>query len=83
MGNRKLERAALIALNRLLGEYEFNEDGFREVMRDGDWSSLEPVKLESLDAHVWHTLVEYAELMADGTVVFRFRNGRKEAVPLN
>lgn len=83
VGNRKLERAALIALNRLLGEYEFNEDGFREVMGDGNWSSLEPVKLESLDAHAWHTLVEYAELMADGTVVFRFRNGRKEAVPLN
>ena len=85
--DRKLRRAFVIATNRLLGELscdwsEFYQHFLKDICNASLCSLPEHIVLEKFDEHVWHTLVERADVMPDGTVTFKFRNGRKEIIDL-
>ncbi len=43
--------------------------------------ALEPSFLV-FDPHLWHTLLEYAKITSESTILFIFRNGRKETIDL-
>lgn len=91
-----IRKAFLVAANRVLCEYALDwEELEHEVASTAEtYTSTEKEKIHELlcsllheqnivtrfDEHVWYTLVEYAEIMADGSLVFHFRDGRKETV---
>ncbi len=96
--DRKLRKAFIVAANRVLQDYAVDWARFEKELlsaserRTDDYgrklhNSLNEFSdgqkiMTKFDDHVWHTLVEYAEIMPDKTIVFHFRNGRKETVDL-
>ena len=85
--DRKLQRAFVIAANRIFGEFECNWKEFKQDFLAGlcelpDESLPKHVAMTSFDSHIWHIIVECAKIMPDETIIFQFRNGRKETVDL-
>lgn len=86
--DRKLRKAFVVAVNRLLADFEcewgeFRQDFLAGICCPSDMALPERIVMTNFDVHIWHALVERAEISPDGLVIFKFRNGRKENVNLS
>ena len=88
----QIRKSFMIALDRLTAAYEWNPDDYQqeilgEVGCGGEdisnaVKSIDPT-IPRFNEHVWHQLLDFAKVMPDRTIVYKFRNGKKEIVPLN
>lgn len=89
--DRQIKKTFLVALGRVTGEYQWTPEQYQqELLFDAEWQD-KPVLAElkeidpainSFNDHVWHTLLDSAKIMPDRTIVYKFRNGKKETVSL-
>lgn len=92
--DKKIRKAFVVAANQVLQDFEINWSKFEKTVLEKDDISAQKIHeslgmlndkqiiMEKFDDHVWHTLVERAEIMPDETIIFHFRNKRKETVDL-
>lgn len=95
----KIRKAFIVAANRVLSNCAIDwAELERELLATADVPTAERERkvhdllcrllderniVTRFDEHIWHTLVEYAEVMASGNLIFHFRDGRKEEVSLS
>lgn len=84
--DRKIRKAFVVAVNRMFNDYMIEWDEFKKDFLGSEVSSAvslaKHITATSFDEHAWYTLVEYAEIMPNYSIVFHFRDGRKEEVDL-
>ncbi len=87
--DRKIRKAFVVALNRMLDSYVIEWSEFRKDFLSSDDGSdishislAEHIVITNFDERAWYTLVEYAEIMSNYSILFHFRDGRKEEVDL-
>ena len=86
--DKKLRQAFVVAANRILDDFDcdwvkFKRDFLVDIPKIPNEIPFEKITMENFDVHIWHTLVESAKVMPNGTIVFKFRNSRTEIVDLN
>lgn len=52
------------------------------IFLEGLRSVAQGVLITQFDIRLWHTLVEFAKVMPNKTMIFHFRNGHEETVKL-
>lgn len=96
--DKKIRKAFLVAVNRVLCGYAINwQELEREILNATDTQATNAEQkihdlllsllkehkiITRFDEHAWHTLVDYAEITANDSLIFHFRDGRKEEVSL-
>ncbi len=90
--DNQIKRTFLIALDHLAKNYDWDSEDYREeILSDVGCDekgvqeaikSLDPA-ISRFNEHVWHQLLDFAKVMPDRTIVFKFRNGKKETVAID
>ena len=73
--DRKIRRGFVEAASRVLQDFDFGALEFCEFC--GILGREVSLEVSGFDEHLWHVLIEYAEVGRDGKVVYHFRNGVK------
>lgn len=92
--NAAVKKAFQVALNRLAQGYAWDAEMFDgEILAAFDDNNRRKLLREKsreasavpfvFNAHVWYALLDYAKVMPDRTIVFKFRNGKREIVSLD
>lgn len=84
MGDNKIRKAFIIAVNQIFEEHIFDQTKFMRNFPECKQLVCDDIKikLSKFDEHTWHTLVEYAKIMPDEKIVFHFRDGREKEIDL-
>ncbi|MBR3594618.1 recombinase family protein [Candidatus Saccharibacteria bacterium] len=91
---RQIKKAFTEALRRISEQYEWTPDEYAQEFLP--FINCEDKNKEALSSglkdanpsavpfseHAWHTLLEYGKVMPDHTIVFKFRNGKKEIIAI-
>lgn len=87
----QIKKTFLIALDRLSREYEWNPEDFQQEIlcsTDCDRTAVQDA-VKAIDPAIirfneraWHQLLDSAKVIPDRTIVYKFRNGKKETVAL-
>lgn len=89
--NSQIKKTFLTALKRVADEYDWEPSEYvQEILptidcnKDSILCSLQSTDptIQTFDCHAWYNLLDSATIMPDGTIIYKFWNGKKEAVSL-
>ena len=82
LNNQISQREAMMSdLEKQIADIRIRKENAR-IYLEGLRSIESGTILTKFDVQLWHSVVEYAKVMTDGTIVFRFRNGNEDSVKL-
>ncbi len=92
LNDSQIKKAFLVALGRVMENYKWTPDEYeQEFMPVINCENREKAALKDgikaadstmipFSEHVWHTLLEFGKVMPNRSIVFKFRNGKRETV---